>query len=196
MLGPSGYPKLFYKEEAVLRLRWKRLGSKEYYTVASARRLFPEVAARFRRLAEKLSSPEAVAHLAKLAYAEVQRRRAGEPEHLVRTVSVSDFGSQGYGAEGYAECLAAASVEALRRNGISARAIRDSVGVFAIQAAVPKELLRDLETSESLERLPVRDFVKFCWKRGCQPRVFFPFLPVGYEEKAGLDYFGNELEIA
>lgn len=46
-----------------------------------------------------------------------------------------------------------------------------------------------------LKRKPgesLRDFVKACWKKGVNPRVYCPFLPVGYEEKMGLDFFGNE----
>lgn len=39
---------------------------------------------------------------------------------------------------------------------------------------------------------PLREWVKGCWRRGVNPRVYNPFLPHGYEERVGLDYFGNE----
>jgi hypothetical protein len=38
----------------------------------------------------------------------------------------------------------------------------------------------------------LRDWLKNCWKRGVNPRVYNPWLPVGLEDKMGLDYFGNE----
>lgn len=38
----------------------------------------------------------------------------------------------------------------------------------------------------------LKDWIKSCWGRGVNPRVFMPGLPVGLEEKLGLDYFGNE----
>lgn len=33
--------------------------------------------------------------------------------------------------------------------------------------------------------------VRLCWKRGINPRVSMPFLPHGFEEQHGLDFFGN-----
>lgn len=47
-----------------------------------------------------------------------------------------------------------------------------------------------------LKRLPgfsFREQVRWCWANGMQPRVFNPFLPHGYEEREGLDYFGHDL---
>lgn len=35
--------------------------------------------------------------------------------------------------------------------------------------------------------------VRKCWARGVNPRVYFPFLPHGYEAQHGLDYFGNKV---
>lgn len=48
---------------------------------------------------------------------------------------------------------------------------------------------------EILQRktVPLRDWVKWCWKLGANPRVFNPFLPSGYEESVGLDFLGNDL---
>ena len=41
-------------------------------------------------------------------------------------------------------------------------------------------------------KLSLCEWVRLCWKRGVNPRVYNPFLPVGYEEKVGLDFFGGE----
>lgn len=49
---------------------------------------------------------------------------------------------------------------------------------------------------EMLKRRPgpgLKEWVRMCWKRGVNPRVYNPFLPPGIEEKLGLDYFGNEV---
>lgn len=48
---------------------------------------------------------------------------------------------------------------------------------------------------EILKRRPgpsLREQIRQCWARGVNPRVFNPWLPVGLEEKLGLDYFGGE----
>jgi hypothetical protein len=41
--------------------------------------------------------------------------------------------------------------------------------------------------------IPMREWVKSCWKNGVNPRVYNPWLPHGYEESVGLDYFGGEI---
>lgn len=50
--------------------------------------------------------------------------------------------------------------------------------------------------SEILKRKPysLRDFVKYSWKNGVNPRVSNPFIPYGFEEENGLDYHGNDLK--
>ena len=50
--------------------------------------------------------------------------------------------------------------------------------------------------AEILRRKPgldLREWVRMCWWRGVNPRVYSPFLPIGLEERWGLDYFGNDL---
>jgi hypothetical protein len=42
--------------------------------------------------------------------------------------------------------------------------------------------------------LPRKEWVRRCWKKGVNPRVFNPYLPHGFEEANGLDYFGNEVK--
>lgn len=39
----------------------------------------------------------------------------------------------------------------------------------------------------------MRDFVKQCWARGVNPRVYCPFLPHGFEERQGIDFQGREV---
>jgi len=40
---------------------------------------------------------------------------------------------------------------------------------------------------------PLREYVRDCWGRGVNPRVYLPFLPHGYEEQVGIDHFGHDL---
>lgn len=42
--------------------------------------------------------------------------------------------------------------------------------------------------------LPLKEWVRRCWKKGVNPRVYNPYLPHGFEEANGLDYFGNEVK--
>lgn len=47
---------------------------------------------------------------------------------------------------------------------------------------------------EILQRRPgvgIVEWVRLCWKRGANPRVFQPFLPHGFEEKHGITYQGE-----
>lgn len=67
----------------------------------------------------------------------------------------------------------------------------DSPGGWTLRArvATPADV-------ELLKRLPgpgLREEVRWCWANGMQPRVFNPFLPHGFEEREGLDYFGCDL---
>jgi len=41
----------------------------------------------------------------------------------------------------------------------------------------------------------VREFVRRCWAKGVNPRVYYPGLRPGYEEQVGLDYFGHDLKL-
>lgn len=50
-----------------------------------------------------------------------------------------------------------------------------------------------VEALHHKDGMTLRDAVKFCWKNGANARVIFPMLPEGYEEKVGIDYFGNDV---
>lgn len=52
----------------------------------------------------------------------------------------------------------------------------------------------DADTWEVVKAKPgvsLKEWVRLCWKRGVNPRVFNPYLPHGFEEKNGLDFFGG-----
>lgn len=117
----------------------------------------------------------------------------------VYTSSASNYRSQGFGASNYAEKAAESKADIARFNGFHAE-VRpvgsehrtndgcryQDYGVFVNTTDIGWEMLM---------RRPgptLRDWLKMCWKRGVNPRVFNPFLSVGLEEKYGIDYFGND----
>ena len=51
----------------------------------------------------------------------------------------------------------------------------------------------DIQILSYKEGVSMREIVKWCWGNGVNPRVYFPFLPHGFEKEEGLDFFGNEL---
>jgi hypothetical protein len=123
-------------------------------------------------------------------------RRGDEWYHL-DSRRAGDYRSQGYGAIKYAEGSVQLMADVARVEGfvdgvdlvvLTARDY-DDVVIAAVRVA-------DAVDAEILRRCPppsLREQVRLCWKRGVNPRVFNPFLPHGYEEKAGLDFFGRDL---
>ena len=41
--------------------------------------------------------------------------------------------------------------------------------------------------------IPIKNWIKLCWKRGVNPRVYNPYLPYDIEKKLGINYFGNDV---
>jgi hypothetical protein len=118
---------------------------------------------------------------------------------LVR-VSASTYHTQGFGASRYAKAEAEQQADQARLSGVPVevrpvgkpRTDRWGVqyqdyGVFAPTNAVGWEMLR-LRPGPSL-----REWIRGCWARQVNPRVYNPWLPAGLEDRLGLDYFGNDL---
>lgn len=61
---------------------------------------------------------------------------------------------------------------------------------YTVFAAVESET--DVEILKRRPGPSLKEWIRMCWKRGVNPRVYNPFLPHGIEEELGLDYFGNE----
>lgn len=118
---------------------------------------------------------------------------------LVTKTRGANYSSQGYGANRYAKNSAMFEADKAEHNGLTAEvrtldtAARDrwgiaydTYGVFANTNEAGLALL------EFMEQPPLREQVRLSWKRGTNPRVYMPFLPHGYEEKEGLDFFGGD----
>jgi hypothetical protein len=107
---------------------------------------------------------------------------------VFRTVHVSQFRSQPrchHYARSYAELTAAEVLAA----GVPA-AVEPADEAYVV--TVPLDPVR-VEALRYRVGFPIKELVRQCWARGCNPRVIFPTLPEGLEEKFGLDYFGGEV---
>jgi len=119
---------------------------------------------------------------------------------LVDQVWGSSYHTQGFGANTYAENAARHLADKAVHHGLKAevRVIRtgkgdrwgyqtQDYGVFANTTEAGWRMLK-----EHKPEVPLRDWIRACWGRGVNPRVYNPYLPHGIEEKLGLDRFGGE----
>jgi len=111
------------------------------------------------------------------------------------------YASQGFGAMKYTREAGQAMADKAVYYGLKAEVkeigegvncgygivLRD-VGVFANVDADGWDVIR------RRPGVPLRDWIRSCWRRGVNPRVYNPFLPYGLEERMGLDYFGGEVK--
>lgn len=172
---------------------WQASGTKEMFLASSAAHKFPHIKARYAPCLHLAVDPDK--HLARL----IMRLARSTPVRHIKNCwtefdrsSVHAYSSQGYGAEKYAECYAGISAEFLKAQGIPAKVERVEGplgGAYAVYAETDKA---GVDILLNRPGLPLREVVKHCWKQGCQPRVFFWWLPHDFETSAGLDYFGGE----
>lgn len=114
--------------------------------------------------------------------------------------STGDYRSQGFGAEKYAREAARNVLDHLEANGIDGEIREDrrepiiSCGWSMSSVTFNVYAGCDETVCEVVRRKPGVDLVEWVrrqWARGCNPRVANPFIPTGFEEKHGLDYFGG-----
>jgi hypothetical protein len=125
--------------------------------------------------------------------------RSPDEWHFVGASYDWTYSTQGYGASKYAQGIAEEIADKARAVGLPVRVEREH-GERSERGTYPSArwavyVETDALTARAIEYLPgpsVREWVRLCWKRGVNPRVYCPFLPVGYEEQAGLDHFGGE----
>lgn len=138
--------------------------------------------ARLRSLAEREPMPSAESEV------ELDRTYGG------------NWSSQGYGANKYARAAAETVADKARFHEVEAEVktvatgSRDRWGIaYDTYAVFAKTTAAGARLLAFKEEPPLRERVRLSWKRGVNPRVDMPFLPFGYEESHGLDYFGNDL---
>lgn len=134
--------------------------------------------------------------------------RRGSLRLLLARVRVASYSTQGHGARSYARNAACAEADRFRSAGVEAEVTFrepkkrpdpvngsfgyvDMSGEFEVHGLLASEL--DGEIARRAPGLTLREHVRQCWARGVNPRVDMPFLPHGYEEREGLDFFGNDL---
>jgi hypothetical protein len=118
---------------------------------------------------------------------------AGDAPLHFETVWRSTYSTQGWGADRYARNAAQAYVDKAVQHGLRAEVerVEDEGSVrYEVYAWVVRN---DLDLLRHKPEVPLRDWLKACWKRGVNPRVYCPFLPHGLEEKLGVDYHGNDV---
>lgn len=108
----------------------------------------------------------------------------------------SHYASQGYGAASYAK-------NSLRLKGLKAQLHGLDVDVREIDPVAAagshcfglfvKTTEENLAILDAKPEPGMREIVQFCWRSGANPRVYFPMLPHGFEERNGLDFFGNDV---
>jgi hypothetical protein len=125
------------------------------------------------------------------------------PEFLeLERVSGSAYMSVGLGCERYAEARAEQALDVARMVPVAVSVLRDErtgAGGYRFVEFVARAQVRDDLDLQVLRRRSgptLREWVRMCWKRGVNPRVYQPFLAAGYEERVGLDYFGGERRAA
>lgn len=124
--------------------------------------------------------------------------RPGSEWLCLHTVWGSTYGSQGLGANTYARGRATMMAMDAESHGVESRV--DTVkreppkhrgfgyvhtDDFRVMVKVVDDL--DLEVLRLLPGMDLRDFLKACWSKGLNPRVFHPMLPHGLEARLGID---------
>jgi hypothetical protein len=155
---------------------------------------------RFNPLFKSLSTTVAVARQALFDAAQTTPVVAGPDPFVITVVSESAYSTVGMSASSYANAYAEAALDPARLIGIKCAVTREervTQGGYKFAEYVARANVEaDLDV-EILRRRTVdlREWVRLCWKRGVNPRVFQPHLPHGYEEKHGLDFFGGERKV-
>jgi hypothetical protein len=117
-----------------------------------------------------------------------------ETEEMMKvyTVYTRDYNTQGWGANQYAEARAREVAEQFELAGFKAEVkpvLNDKGAVFMREVfanTTPDQ--RELVLDKPCDMV---EWVRLCWKRGVNPRVYNPWLPHGFEAEHGLDFFGN-----
>jgi hypothetical protein len=127
--------------------------------------------------------------------ADIERPLPGAVQVVAYYHYTGAYSSQGYAAERYLRVRLGMAVTALHRVGLAAR-IEEKDGkatgnvTVGVEDAEVDGIIAKARASRGLD---LRESVRCAWANGCNPRVFWSFLPHGYEEKNGLDFFGGEV---
>jgi len=127
---------------------------------------------------------------------------------LCLTSRSSTYSTQGYGSDRYAKGAADMRADMFREAGFEVHIRRVEHDAIRCMASYTRPIYTthipvDYQVWVKGENVageftpyaathPFAETVRRCWERGVNPRVYWPLLPHGYEEKHGFDYFGRK----
>lgn len=124
---------------------------------------------------------------------------------LWKVHSTYDHLTVGFGATAYAQSSAELREQEAKALGLETRidresqkaqfrtfySVADEYVTFKVMVKVHGE--DDIALLDRKPGMSLREWMKACWSRGKNPRVYNPYLPPGLEEKLCIDYFGRDL---
>ena len=177
---------------------WKIRNSFPELYQSTFARLLPDYQAQQARREARLVALRA----ARDAMAETALPEITATETVAHRGCSGDYWSQGFAATKYAEAAARRVMDSLESLGIPCRLESSDSGErydhgirnfhFTVLANTDEAGV-DLAKRKPIDLV---ERVRLFWKRGVNPRVDMPFLPYGFEESNGLDYFGGYVNAA
>jgi hypothetical protein len=157
--------------------------------------IFAQIKPRYTILCETLLKKE-IRLVAVLNFLASRQKVERTEENVVYECSSGSYTSQGFGAVTYARNDVRGKSDLFQSEGIPFRIEEEKQSHGGTNFKLIAET--DAAGFDQLKRRPIDlvEIVRLCWKRGSNPRVSMPFLPHGFEEANGLDFFGNYLDKA
>lgn len=110
----------------------------------------------------------------------------GNNWEVYKTSYLYTYSTQGLGADSYARNALSTSVAHCTALGLENKVSYDQeVGAYRLWIKGDKV---DVAIAQNKPGLSLVETVQVLWKSGVNPRVIFPFLPWGFEEKHGISY--------
>lgn len=175
-----------------LKEKWDSRGTQEFFTVASAAFMFPSIKRRYQPVLDFLTGDALRQRVTLLANETPVPYIPGAS--MILSVHFSRDHYTQTDPHKYASTWAELHRYAAEKAGAIAWIVSEPDGSSGHMKYTVKVATNALGLSVLRHRsgLPLRELVRLCWKCGAQPRVFFWWLPFGFEEQNGLDYFGGE----
>lgn len=137
----------------------------------------------------------------KVTTQELQAYCADSEMNIVHVSSSYDYHTQGYGAASYARGEALRWQQKFEYYGLKTMLEEVTSTEHYVHGIAMRRYVLSANCAPAVAEIvrrkpeiPLRDWLKMCWKNGVNPRVYNPFLRYGLEEELNIDYFGNDLD--
>lgn len=185
-LWKKEFPKKKYSASKAMELD----AVKDYHATTKERRTYEKFWDYWRKREDKIEEHlEAEAQNLSVPYGDLI---------LAERISSHNWSTQGFGALKYAQDAAQAKLDAAKLFGVEGELrLDDTCSINGCSYGTYEVWLQTTEVGlEILKRkkISLAERVRQSWARGCQPRVNMPFLPHGYEQSVGLDFFGRIID--